>query len=281
MQPTKKLLSTGTALTTLALLATAAGIVGFIWYVDGVDPNTGSLVTNATLAVVSMLSLAILAVSVFKNWEMAEAARLSAQVAADTLLEMRDVRDEETAPYVLIYFDLPYGQKFIHLVVKNAGKSVASKVTMEFDPPIQSTLEEIKNLSLLNNEIGSIPPGIEIKTLFALSTDYHAAKLPLQYRVKVSYFGGIKKDKRVSEQLLDLSPYRHRYFLTEKDMDDLVKQVEKLNYNQSNIVEALSNLTDTIKEVTNPKEPPQTAQSSGDLEAAIPSNKEPSSELAE
>lgn len=283
MLPAKKSLATGTILTAITILAIAIGIIAFVLYVNGADTNTGSLVTNATLAVVSMLSLAILAISVFKNWEMAEAARRSAQVAADTLLEMRDVRDGETAPYVIVYFDVPYGEGNIHLVVKNIGKTEAKDVTFAVNPPLASTWPVFQEFQFefLTRGTRSIPPGYEIRTFYDDTRTYFGRRQPFTYTVTVSYFGGLKSEKRISEQVLDLTPYHYQASPHEKDMDDLVKQVEMLNKIQSNIVEALSDLTDTLKEIAKPKEPSQIAQLKDDHEDAIPSDKEPPNEPTE
>jgi hypothetical protein len=80
------------------------------------------------LAIVQIATLIALIIYVIKTWQMASATNKYAKTSENTLQEMKDSRDQEIAPYVIAYFDVPYGQKFIFLIIKNIGLSVAKNV---------------------------------------------------------------------------------------------------------------------------------------------------------
>ncbi len=50
----------------------------------------------------------------------------------------------ETAPYVVVHFDAPYGKSLIHLVIKNIGRTIAHNVKIKFVPPLKTGLENIQ-----------------------------------------------------------------------------------------------------------------------------------------
>lgn len=210
--------------------------------------NAVLLYTQVALAILQGASLLFLIVYVIKTWEMASAARQSAEIAEKTVSEMREARDQETAPHVIVYFDIPMGTKFIYFVVKNIGKSPAKAVKMEFYPPIQSTDNLFEKFSPLKNGIGSLAPDQEIRTFFDLSFSYLNSGLPLEYVVKVSYYGGLSKNQREDLQVLDLSMYHGRAWLGLKGLEDLYNQIDNLNRSQDRIVEALEKLSTVVED---------------------------------
>jgi hypothetical protein len=92
------------------------------------------------LLIIQIPTLIALIVYVIKTWEMATATRKAAEAAQSTLLEMREARDQETAPYVIAYFDVPNDTRSLDLVIKNIGKSMATNVTVSFDPQLKLEL---------------------------------------------------------------------------------------------------------------------------------------------
>src|SRR5262249_13529785 len=123
---------------------------------------------ESVLAGVQILSLLALIIYVIKTWHMASAALKSATVAEQTLQELKDARDQETAPQVVAYFDVPRRRRTIDLVIKNIGKTTAHNVKLKFDPVLKSSIEQvqIEDLVLFKEGIGSMPPGYEIRTVF-------------------------------------------------------------------------------------------------------------------
>jgi hypothetical protein len=181
------------------------------------------------LVIVQIATLIALVSYVIKTGQIASASKRSTEVSEGILKEMRESRDQEVAPYVVAYFDIPYGMPLIYLIVRNAGKSVAKDVKLEFQPPLKNSKgEAINDIPFIKEGIGSIPPEYEIKTFFDSAISYFEKKeLPLTYTVKVSYSGGLQPDTRNTEQIMDLSAFKSVY-INVKGMHELVKEVETL-----------------------------------------------------
>ena len=105
------------------------------------------------------------------------------------LEEMKESRFQEIAPYVTVYFDVPYGKQWIYLVVKNSGKTIAKDVKLEFSPKLtNSDGLTINEIPLIKDGIALIPPEYEIKTFFDTGASYFKdEKFPLSYNVKIEY----------------------------------------------------------------------------------------------
>jgi hypothetical protein len=126
---------------------------------------------------------------------------------------MKEARDQETAPYIFVYFDIIVEKQDIYLFVKNVGKSIANNVKLKFEPELITSLGPI-NLPFIKDGIGSLPPRSEIKTFFDNGIEYFEKnKLPLNYKVRISYFGGIESKERIIEQFLDLSAIKVHYIV--------------------------------------------------------------------
>jgi PAS domain-containing protein len=215
------------------------------------------------VAGVQVVTLIAVIIYVYKTWQlasattdlatitrdMASATSQSAAIAEKTLQEMREMRDQEIAPYVIAYFDSPLGKSLIYLVVKNIGKSVANSVKLDFDPPLQSSLKgiDIANIPFIRDGIGSMPPGYEIRTLFDGTISYLRSKnVPSNYSLGISYFGGIIPDKRGYELKLDLNIFKDLSYTTEKGLHNLVQEVEKLVGHNSRISQELQEIAESL-----------------------------------
>jgi len=109
------------------------------------------------------------------------------------LIQFRDFRRtvrEQSRPYVLV--DFTTRQTLIMLAVSNSGSRPASNITIEFSPPIASTVEGwAETIAAATSEANPIPvlaPGRAIdwffdNGLFAVGSD----KVPQDYQVEVSY----------------------------------------------------------------------------------------------
>ena len=195
-----------------------------------------TLMSNLLLGI-QTLTLIALIVYVIKTWHIASATKESAKVSQDMLEEMKIARDNESAPNIVVYFDMPAGNWLIYLIVKNIGKSVANNVKLEFEPKLKTSRgENINDIPLIKNGISSIPPSHEIKTIFDTTIDYiNNDELPLNYSAKISYSGGIHDEVRLSEQILDLSVYKGLSFIDKKGMHELVKEIESIGKNNKKI----------------------------------------------
>jgi len=204
-------------------------------------------IIDITLAIVQILTLIALVIYVIKTWQIASASKKSTEVSEGILKEMKESRDQEVAPYVVAYFDIPYGMPLIYLIVRNAGKSVAKDVKLEFQPPLKnSNGEAINDIPFIKEGIGSIPPESEIKTFFDTAISYFKNKeLPLTYTVKVSYSGGLWPATRNEEQIMDLSAFKSVY-INMKGMHELVKEVEKLVKYNEEVKQKLGKVADNL-----------------------------------
>ena len=147
----------------------------------------------------------------------------------NTLWEMKEARDAETRPYVIVYFDVPHGELWADLVVKNVGKTVARNVKMLFDPPLQNTDgPSLMSLPMIRDGIPMLPPGYEIKTTLDFTQKYFKSGLPMFYNVTVTYAGGMEDKERQTDCVADLSAFEHLTYIERKDLHDLVLRVEKL-----------------------------------------------------
>ena len=208
----------------------------------------GKEIIDVTLAIVQIGTLIALIIYVIKTWQIASATMKSAEVSKQTLKEMKDSRDQEVAPYLVAYFDIPYGKYWIDLVIKNVGKSVAENVKLEFQPPLENSKGgKINDTSLIREGIGSMPPGYEVRTFFDSTSSYfNKSELPLTYKAKVSYVGGLRSGTRSIEQIMDLSAFKDLTRVDVKGMHELVNKVEKLVNHNNNIGKKLEKVADNL-----------------------------------
>jgi hypothetical protein len=174
---------------------------------------------NALLAVIQTLSLVALVVYVVKTSQIASATRATAEVYERILLEMQDARRAEVAPYVVVYFDVT--KKYIFLVVKNIGKSVATNLKLAFDPPFQNTekhklpptVPRVGESSLIKRGLETLPPGYELRLALDHTLHYMNVSIalngvpPLTYYVTATYGGGLESETHTMKYTLDLTPY--------------------------------------------------------------------------
>ena len=138
----------------------------------------------ATL-IIATLTLIVTTIYVILTWRIASATKKSADISRKTLEEMKEARDQQTAPYIFI--DIIVEKQDIYLFVKNAGKRIANNVKLKFEPELVASFGPI-NLPFIKDGIGSLPPGAEIKTFFDSGIRYFEKnKLPLNYKVKIFY----------------------------------------------------------------------------------------------
>ena len=205
------------------------------------------------LFVIQIATLIALIIYVWKTWSIASATRESAKateksadISRQVLEEMRENRDQETAPYVVAYFDVLSYTPLILLAIENIGKSIANNVKLEFDPPLKSGTQFINEASFIKNNIASMPPNYKILAILDGPSYYDKSKNnPMSYKVKISYSGGLSSEARDKDYVLDLpAPLGIRI----KTMDDLVNDIEKLTKSVDNIAQKLDRKKDDERE---------------------------------
>jgi hypothetical protein len=206
---------------------------------------------------VQFLSLIFLIVYVIKTWEMASATRVAAEATQGSVAEMRETRDQQTAPYIIVYFDVPFGTSLIYLVVKNIGSTIASDVKLDFTPPLSaSDGNNIREASFVKDGIAAMPPGYEIRALFDTGPSYFGnPDLPLKYQVRVTYLGGINNASRTLNQTLDLSVRKGVLYVRPKTIENVADELEKIRRELEHTRDSSQHLASTLSNgiaLTNP-----------------------------
>jgi hypothetical protein len=201
------------------------------------------------LLLIQILTLIALIVYVAKTWEMASATKESAKSAENTLLEMREMRDQESAPYVIVFFDVPYAKSLVYLVIKNLGKSIAKDVKLSFEPSLQSSdVGNLENLSLFDKGIASLAPAQELRVLIDTTVAFFGEPgLPLISSVAITYHGGLKDELRTEKHTLDLSVHKGLMYIQSKDIHDLNESVEKLLKEQKSARQSLERISKNLE----------------------------------
>ncbi len=204
---------------------------------------------DGVLLMTQILILIALVVYIIKTWRLSSATQAAADVFALSLQVMKEARDQEIAPYVVVYFDIPHGEQILFLVVKNIGKSTARDVKLQFNPKlIGNSGEDLSELPLIKDGIVALPPNHELK-MFIDSTNaffFEKSDRPLRYVVTVSFYGGLKDAERVSEQVLDLTSYKRLSKITQRGSHELSNDVEKISASIERISKELSTLNDNL-----------------------------------
>jgi hypothetical protein len=179
-----------------------------------------------------------------------EVAKRSADGVILTFQEMKEARDQDTAPYIVAYFDVEL--PLIYFVVKNLGKSVAEEIRLDITPPLTSSepKNEFNELPFIKDGIGALAPGSEIRIFFDSTIGYFREydPLPLRYDIAISYHGGLQPNQRSNRMILDLSTYKGTGYFVRKDFNDLVKSIEELVREYKETKEALKEIAETLKD---------------------------------
>ena len=205
------------------------------------------LLTEPLVPLVQILGLIFLIIYVVKTWQMASATREAAKATEKSVDEMKEMRDQETAPYIITYFYVPItSPNVIYLVVKNIGHSVAERVRLTFNPMLESRFN-ISEMNFIKNGTESMPPEYEIRTLFDERSSFYNSDRPRKYEVKISYFGGLQTNERVYKQTLDLSHYEDLFDISQKDIGHIVNELQKIHKNLQDLKKPLDNIANTME----------------------------------
>lgn len=187
---------------------------------------------DVIMFVIQLLSLIALVVYVIKTAEVAQGTWKSAQAMDRSVAEMVEDRDQQIAPYVVVFFDHQTDSPIFDLVIKNTGRTAARNVEIAFDPPLQTSLKnyDIEQLAFIHQVIPTLPPDYEIRaSVDVIDNALKSETLPKHYRVKVTYSGGIKAEKREAEYILDLNIFNGILETHTRSLTDLTKAVEKIS----------------------------------------------------
>jgi hypothetical protein len=141
--------------------------------------------------------------------------------------EARKLREEQARPFVIVDFEPGF---LVYLTVENVGRTMARDVRIEFDKPLQTTLErprELDETPLFREPIPTLPPGKKIRVLFDQFNERLDKGLPLTYRVKLRYRGPEGRKTWEHPYRLDLGMYLGSD-LPQKGIPELVTEVENI-----------------------------------------------------
>lgn len=183
---------------------------------------------------IQIATLFFLILYVVKTWEIASATREAAKISEKTLIEIKETREQENAPYIIVYCEVPIPyDTMIYLIVKNIGKSIAEDVKIKFIPELSSSVKytndfNINDTTFIKDGIKSMPPEYVIKTVLGNSVEYFENGLPLKYEVEISYVNSITKNEIKTSQIIDLFAIKQLKYTKKFDLNDLVIEVKKL-----------------------------------------------------
>ncbi len=201
------------------------------------------------ISIAQILILVTLIIYVIKTWRLSTATQAAAEIFALSLQVMKEAKDQEIAPYIVVYFDIAHEDKIIFLVVKNIGKSTARDVRIQFKPKlIGNSGEDISELSIIKNGIPYLSPNQEIRTFVDSTTAFFFERIdqPLTYELKISFFGGLKDSQRITDQVLDLTADKRLSTIVQSAGLNLINEVEKDSQNIERINKELSILNGTV-----------------------------------
>lgn len=151
--------------------------------------------------------------------------------------EMRRTRLAQVRPYV--YMDVARQESNILLVVTNSGNGPAANVAFRFDRPIvtyenKQAGDRIEPTAwpLLAKGIPFLPPGREIVSSAGTFSEYFRAVeedgRPLSYAGRVRYTNALTGEAYEEGIVLDFEHFRETMWVHQRDMDDLVKEVQQI-----------------------------------------------------
>jgi hypothetical protein len=192
---------------------------------------------------VQVASMVFLIIFVWKIWEMAAATRAAAESCAEAAIEAKEARLEALAPRLMVYFS-PEQIQLAEIVLENIGTGTASDVRITFEPPLQVSGDCFDANLFFETVKPIIPPRYRMFHVIDTWSSYISANLPKRYDVRLTYTG--KENGREYDELhaLDIDSLAHRVKFGKKDIDDLIKGVEKI----ANV------LDDKLKKIDSPFE---------------------------
>ncbi len=144
------------------------------------------------------------------------------------LREARLSREEQARPFVIV--DFTFRKFLIYLTVRNIGKTPALDVSITFDQPLSSTLEDAEAVTdspLFKAPIPMLAPGRVISVLFDGPTRFTDASLPRIYYVTVKYSDPKRRRFEDPPYPLDLNQYLGSA-LEQDGLPELVKEVKDI-----------------------------------------------------
>lgn len=152
-----------------------------------------------------------------------------ALITKSMIQELHSLREAEFRPFLTMDFIVTYGKPWIHLVVKNLGKEMATDVRIELEPQLLDWKgRSLQDSSELQKAMRFMPPGKEVRFFVGVADEYFGQQKPMAFHANISYAnpGGTRTFHEEAE--LDLSNYEEFASLTTKDMNQLTSKLDDL-----------------------------------------------------
>ncbi|RJQ52261.1 MAG: hypothetical protein C4521_10315 [Actinobacteria bacterium] len=152
-----------------------------------------------------------------------------ALITRSMITELHSLREAEFRPFLTMDFVVTYGKPWIHLVVKNLGKEMATNVRLELQPELLDWKgRSLQDSSELQKALRFMPPGREVRFFVGVADEYFGQQKPMAFHADIRYAnpGGSRQFHEEAE--LDLSNYEEFATLTTKDMNELASRLDDL-----------------------------------------------------
>ena len=171
-------------------------------------------------------------------------AALAAVVAGVQLWLTRQVRLDQTRPYVMVSLEPGITWfNFVDILVQNIGVGPAHDVSITVDPPLARADDSDPTLTTaryFNETVPLMPPRYELRTFFDSMVDRHEKGLPERFTFTLSYHDGhghtfnetIVQDLGIMNDLLFTEVYGMHH--AAKALRELTKAVEKIPFAKGN-----------------------------------------------
>lgn len=143
--------------------------------------------------------------------------------------ELQALREAEFRPFLTMDFIVTYGKPWIHLIVKNLGKEMATNVRVELEPQLLDWKgRSLQDSSELQKALRFMPPGKDVRFFIGVAGDYFGQQKPMAFHADIWYSNPSGTQEYHEEAELDLSNYEEFASLTTKDMNQLTEKLEDL-----------------------------------------------------
>jgi hypothetical protein len=156
--------------------------------------------------------------------------------------EAKQLRSDQTRPYVVVYADLSkVARSLIDLVVENVGQTPARDVSIEFSPKLKSSLgggehpdqDRVNGWAALSDGIPYLAPGQRMTHLLdsAISRYGEGSKLPRRYEVTVSYSeiaSRPRSGKHTEKYVIDIGVWFGSHYTTEYGIHDIGRTLKDM-----------------------------------------------------
>lgn len=153
-----------------------------------------------------------------------------ALITKSMIAELHALREAEFRPFLTMDFLVTYGKPWIHLVVKNLGKEMATHVRIELEPQLLDWKgRSLQDSSELQKALRFMPPGKEVRFFVGVADEYFGQQKPMSFHADLWYgnAGGTRDFHEEAE--LDLSNYEEFASVTTKDMNQLASKLDDLS----------------------------------------------------